>query len=98
NLLFYAAAGGLGGMGAWAAAEPLLGIQNVYLRDLWLGAVVGLFIAAFLASIEALSVSQWHQARRGARFGITIGALGGAAGLLLAEVTFDVLPGLVGRM
>src|SRR5216683_3640658 len=98
KLLFYVAAGALGGLGAWGAAEPFLGIHSVYPRDLLLCAIVGLFIAAFLASIEALSVGQWRQALRGAQFGIAIGAIGGAAGLLVGELTFDVLPGLVGRI
>src|SRR5262249_52429579 len=98
KLLFYVAAGALGGVGAWAAAEPLLGIHNVYARDLLLGGLVGLFIAAFLASIEALSVSQWRQAANGAQFGIIIGALGGGSGLIVGELTFDVLPGLSGRI
>ncbi len=98
KLLFYVAAGALGGLGAWAAAEPFLGIRSVFTRDLLLGGIIGLFIAAFLASIEALSVSQWRQAIRGAEFGIAIGAIGGAAGLLIGELTFDVLPGLIGRI
>ncbi len=98
KLLFYAAAGALGGFGAWGAAEPFLGIHSVFARDMLLGALIGLFIAAFLASIEALSVSQWRQALLGAQFGIAIGAIGGAAGLLVGELTFDVLPGLIGRI
>ncbi|MGO9263330.1 MAG: FHA domain-containing protein [Candidatus Binataceae bacterium] len=98
KLLFYAAAGALGGFGAWGAAEPFMGVQNVYLRDLLLGAMVGLFIAGFLASIEALSVGQWRQAVRGAQSGVVIGGIGGVVGLLVAELTFGVLPGLVGRI
>src|SRR5208282_5263700 len=98
KLLFYAAAGALGGFGAWGAAEPFMGVQNVYFRDLLLGAMVGLFIAGFLASIEALSVSQWRQAARGAQWGVIIGGVGGVVGLLVAELTFGVLPGLVGRI
>lgn len=98
KLLFYAAAGGLGGLAAWGAAEPFLGIRAVFARDLILGGVIGLFIAAFLASIEALSVSQFRQAARGAQFGLVIGALGGAGGLLVAELTFDIFPGLIGRI
>jgi Inner membrane component of T3SS, cytoplasmic domain len=98
KLLFYVAAGALGGLAAWGAAEPFMGVRNVYVRDLLLGAMIGLFIAAFLASIEALSVSQWRQAARGAKFGVIIGAIGGVIGLLVAELTFDVLPGLAGRI
>src|SRR5580658_6165596 len=98
KLLFYAAAGGLGGLGAWGAAEPFLGIRFVYGRDMLLGALVGLFIGAFLASIEALSVGQWRQAVRGVRGGGVIGALGGALGLAVGEITFDLLGGFFGRI
>jgi MFS family permease len=98
KLLFYAAAGALGGFAAWGLAEAFLGIRNVYLRDIVLGALIGLFITAFLASIEALSTSQWRQAIRGARSGAAIGAIGGAIGLLVAETTFDLLGGLNGRI
>jgi hypothetical protein len=98
KLLFYAAAGGLGGFAAWGAAEPFLGIRNVYGRDLLFGALIGLFITAFLASIEAMSVGQWRQAFRGIRSGGIIGMAGGALGLLVAEFAFDILRGIVGRV
>jgi hypothetical protein len=98
KLLFYAAAGALGGLGAWGAAEAFLGIRWVYARDLVLGALVGAFIAAFLASIEALSVSQWRMAARGIRSGFAIGAVGGAIGLIVGELAFDILGGFVGRI
>lgn len=98
KLFFYSAAGALGGVAAWGAAEPFLGIRFVYSRDLILGALSGLFIGAFLASIEALSVRQWRQALRGVRSGGMIGAIGGAVGLLVAELTFDLLGGLNGRI
>lgn len=98
KLLFYAAAGGLGGLAAWGAAEPFLGIRFVYGRDVILGALVGAFIGAFLACIEALSVSQTRLALRGVRTGGMIGAIGGAVGLVIAEVAFDLLGGLNGRI
>jgi hypothetical protein len=98
KLLFYAAAGGLGGFAAWGVQESFAGISDYYLRDVVLGAIIGLFIAAFLASIEALSVSQWRQALRGVRSGVIFGAIGGAAGLVGGEVLFDVLHGLAGRV
>jgi hypothetical protein len=98
KLLFYAAAGALGGFGAWGASETFLGVRHVYTRDLLLGAFVGLFIAAFLASIEALSVGQWRQALRGIRTGAIIGAIGGALGLLIGEIAFDFLGGFNGRI
>jgi hypothetical protein len=98
KLLFYAVAGGLGGLGAWGASGPFLGIHNVYARDVLLGGIIGLFIAAFLASIEALSVSQFRQALRGAQYGIIIGAVGGGIGVIVGEVAFDLFHGLVGRI
>jgi hypothetical protein len=98
KLLFYAAAGGLGGLAAWGSAEPFLGIRSVYGRDIVLGALIGAFIGAFLASIEALSVSQTRLALRGIRSGGIIGALGGAAGLIVGEFAFDILRGLSGRI
>jgi hypothetical protein len=98
KLLFYAAAGALGGFAAWGAAEPFLGIRSVYSRDLLLGALVGAFIGAFLASIEALSVGQWRQAFRGIRSGGIISAIGGALGLTVGEIAFDLLGGFNGRI
>lgn len=98
KLLFYAAAGGLGGLGAWGAAEPFMGIHSLYARDIILGILVGAFIAAFLASIEALSVGQTRLALKGIVSGGIIGAIGGAAGLIVAELAFDLLGGLFGRI
>lgn len=105
KLLFYSAAGALGGFGAWGVSEPfaylngkILGISALWYHDLLLGALIGVFIAAFLASIEALSVGQWHQALRGLEGGALIGALGGAFGLIVAEIAFDVLGGFFGRI
>ncbi len=98
KLLFYGAAGALGGLAAWGTAEPFLGIRSVYARDILLGALIGAFIGAFLASIEALSVGQMRQAMRGIRSGGVIGALGGAIGLVFAEMAFGLLGGLNGRI
>ena len=41
KLLFYAAAGGLGGFAAWGLSEPILGIRWVYGRDILFGALIG---------------------------------------------------------
>jgi hypothetical protein len=98
KLLFYAAAGGLGGFAAWGVQESFAGIRYYFLRDAVQGVIIGLFIAAFLASIEALSVGQWRQALRGVKSGAIFGAIGGAAGLVGGEVLFDILHGLVGRV
>jgi hypothetical protein len=99
KLIFYSVAGGLGGLAAWGAAEPFMGIRNVYVRALILGAFIGAFIGAFLASIDALSVGQRRLALRGMRAGGLIGALGGARGRFVAELGFDLLEGrLIGRI
>src|SRR5271154_1716062 len=94
KLLFYAAAGALGGFAAWGLSEPILGIRWVYGRDVLFGALIG----AFLASIETLSVGQVRQAARRFVVGGVIGALGGALGLIVGELAFDVLGGLNGRL
>jgi FHA domain-containing protein len=98
KLLFYAAAGALGGFAAWGASESFLGIGSVYIRDAIFGLLIGAFIAAFLASIEALSVGQLRQAVRGLTTGGIIGAIGGGLGLIVAEVAFDIMGGLGGRI
>src|ERR1700732_3744631 len=98
KLLFYAAAGGLGGLAAWGVQESVAGIRYYFLRDAAQGVIIGLFIGAFLASIEALSVSQWRQAMRGLKSGAIFGAIGGAAGRVGGEILFDFLHGFVGRI
>ncbi len=97
KLLFYAAAGGLGGFAAWGVEESFAGISNYLLRDAIQGLIVGLFICAFLASIEALSVGQWRQAMRGVKSGAIFGAIGGTLGFLMAELLFGYLHGYAGR-
>jgi hypothetical protein len=98
KLLFYAAAGALGGLAAWACAEPILGIHWVYGRDILFGALIGALISAFLASIETLSVGQMRQAARRFVVGGIIGAIGGGLGLIVGEIAFDILGGFVGRI
>src|SRR5260370_30400058 len=98
KVLFYAAAGALGGFAAWGLSEPILGIRWVYGRDILFGALIGALISAFLASIETLSVGQMRQAARRFVLGGAIGAVGGAAGLIIGELAFDILGGLNGRI
>src|ERR1035437_3982098 len=92
KLLFYAAAGALGGFAAWGLSEPfaglngtILGIPAVWWHDAIMGALVGALISAFLASIETLSVGQMRQAARRFVVGGAIGAAGGALGQLVGE-------------
>src|ERR1035437_6915579 len=98
KLLFYAAAGALGGFAAWGLSEPILGIRWVYGRDILFGALIGALISAFLASIETLSVGQLRQAARRFVVGGAIGAAGGALGQLVGEGAFGFLWGFFGRI
>jgi hypothetical protein len=105
KLLFYAAAGALGGFAAWGLSEPfaslngyVLGIRAFWFHDALLGAIVGALIAAFLASIEALSVGQLRQAARGFSAGVLFGSFGGALGIVVGEILFGIFNGLTGRI
>ena len=97
KLLFYAAAGGLGGLAAWGVQESVAGIRYYFLRDAAQGVIIGLFIGAFLASIEALSVGQWRQAMRGLKSGAIFGAIGGALGGLCYQTLTTSFPQFFGR-
>jgi hypothetical protein len=103
KLLFYAAAGALGGFAAWGLSEPfaglngtILGIPAVWWHDAIMGALVGALISAFLASIETLSVGQLRQAARRFVVGGAIGAAGGALGQLVGEGAFGLLGRILG--
>src|SRR5260370_37419163 len=61
KLLFYAAAGALGGFAAWGLAEPILGIRSVYGRDILFGALIGSLFNAFLASFVTEYAVQSHE-------------------------------------
>ncbi|MGH7812661.1 MAG: FHA domain-containing protein [Candidatus Binataceae bacterium] len=105
KLLFYSAAGALGGLAAWGASEPFAYLNGVILfisaawwHDAILGALAGAFIAAFLASIEALSVDRWRTAVRGLIAGMALGAAGGACGIVIGEILFGLFFGLLGRI
>src|SRR5260370_20766280 len=98
KLLSYAAAGALGGFAAWGLSEPILGIRWVYGRDILFGALIGALISAFLASIETLSVGQVRQAAPRFVLGGIIGAIGGAAGLIIGELAVGILGRPNGRI
>jgi hypothetical protein len=63
RLVLFTGAGLLGGLAGWAAADPLAGVGNVYLRALLLGVVIGVFVGAFIGAIEGLSAG--HKTRPG---------------------------------
>ena len=98
RLTLFAGAGLLGGIAGWAAAEPLAATMNVYVRALFLGAMIGLFVGAFLGAVEGLSAGHTQQTWQGIRLGALAGLAGGGGGLLAAEVAFGLFGGFAGRI
>jgi pSer/pThr/pTyr-binding forkhead associated (FHA) protein len=98
RLVLFAGAGLLGGIAGWAAAEPLAGVGNVYLRAILLGAMIGVFVSAFIGAIEGLSASHKNQTWQGVKLGSLAGLVGGGSGLLIGELAFGLFGGLGGRI
>ena len=98
RLILYTGAGFLGGLAGWAAADPLASLGNVYVRAIALGAVIGVFIGAFIASIEGLSSGHKNQIMQGLQLGGLAGLIGGGTGLLMGELVFGLFGGLGGRI
>ena len=98
RLTLFAGAGLLGGIAGWAAAEPLAAIMNVYVRALFLGAMIGVFVGAFLGAIEGLSAGHKQQMWQGVQWGAITGLAGGAGGLLAGEIAFGLFGGMGGRI
>src|SRR5258707_953231 len=65
KLLFYAAAGGLGGFASWGLSGPSLRIPWGYGPAIFFGALIGPPLSAFLASVENPPVGQGRQGGRG---------------------------------
>lgn len=98
RLALFAGAGLLGGIAGWAAAEPLAAVANIYVRALFLGAIIGVFVGAFLGAIEGLSAGHKQRVWQGIQVGAATGAIGGSGGLLVGEIVFGILGGVGGRI
>src|SRR5574341_1048872 len=98
RLVLFTGAGLLGGIAGWAAAEPLAGVGNVYLRAILLGAMIGVFVSAFIGAIEGLSAGHKNQTWQGVKLGSLAGLVGGGSGLLIGELAFGLFGGLGGRI
>lgn len=87
--------GGLGGLVGWALITVFgVNSSNVYLMDLWTGALVGISMGICSGAWEGIFRS--HSARRtiqGAGTGAAIGVVGGMVGLVLGEVIHSVSGG-----
>lgn len=95
RLYYYALLGAIGGLIGWQISN-VLGLdflQNLYLSEVVVGALIGFFIGALIGLSEGLSLrSPGYSLRAGLTSGI-FGAAGGAIGLPIAEGVFQVLGG-----
>src|SRR5881227_3011782 len=62
------------------------------------GALVGAGIGYFVVSVEAIRDRSWLRFVRLASYGVVLGAVGGAVGMLVAEVVNHELVGTVGAV
>lgn len=95
RLYYYGVMGAIGGVIGWQVSN-LIGLsftQNVYLSEVVVGAMIGLFIGALIGLAEGLFTRNWIQAGRGALISGLLGLVGGAIGLPIAEAMFQLLGG-----
>ena len=87
--------GGLGGLLGWALMTTIgAGTGNVYLADLWTGALVGLSMGTCCGAWDGVFRSRSvARAVRGAGTGAVVGVIGGMVGLVLGEVIHSVSGG-----
>ena len=95
RLYYYGILGAFGGIVGWQTSN-LLGLSfagNLYLSEVVVGAVIGFFIGVFIGLAEgALTQNLPRAAKTGLLSGL-MGLVGGAIGLPLAEVLFQLLGG-----
>jgi hypothetical protein len=95
RLYYYTLLGAIGGLIGWQISN-VLGLsflQNVYLSELVVGALIGFFIGGLIGFSEGLAAgSPLFGLRAGLTTGL-LGAAGGAIGLPIAEAVFQVLGG-----
>src|SRR5262249_18431227 len=102
RIYFNAVFGALGGLLGWMlfsvfgdkpASEGALTRQ--LLQD---GALVGAGIGYLVVSVEAIRDRSWLRFVRLASYGVVLGAIGGAAGMFLAERVNHLLVGGIGAI
>ena len=92
---YYALLGALGGLVGWQVSD-LLGlsfIQNLYLSEMIVGALVGLSVGLFIGITEGLLTRNPVQALRSGLFSGVLGLGAGAIGLPLSEFFFQTVGG-----
>jgi hypothetical protein len=107
RIYFNAVFGALGGLLGWMlfsifGQKAVVGENRLTwalaLKLLQDGAFVGGGIGYFVVSVEAIRDRSWVRFVRLASYGVVLGAIGGAAGMLIAEVVNHELVGSVGAV
>lgn len=95
RLYYYTLLGAIGGLIGWQVSNVIgLGfLQNLYLSEVVVGALIGFFIGALIGLVEGVSLRSPLYAAKAALVSGGFGALGGAIGLPIAEAAFQVLGG-----
>lgn len=95
RLYYYTLLGAIGGLIGWQISN-VLGlsfVQNLYLSEIVVGALIGFFIGGLIGLSEGLAArNPLYGLRSGVISGL-LGAVGGAIGLPLAEFGFQLLGG-----
>lgn len=101
RMYYYGVMGGIGGLIGWQISN-LLGLsfaKSIYLAEIVLGALIGLSIGALIGLAEGLVRCNLIHALKSALITGGLGLIGGAIGLPLSEVLFQLLGGgIVGRL
>ena len=98
RIYFNAVFGGLGGLLGWMLFS-ILSRNDPSLEPLLLdGALVGGGIGYFVVSVDAIRDRSWLRFVRLASYGLVLGAVGGAIGMLIAERVNYLLVGGIGAI
>ncbi len=97
RIYYNAVFGGLGGLLGWVLFGVFFGPRQTGV-PFWLasGAVIGAAIGYFVVSVEAIRDRSLVRFSRLASYGLLLGALGGALGMLAGEAINSLLVGSVG--
>lgn len=97
---YYAVLGAIGALIGWRITETFGFIrgQTVYVTDILLGAIIGLFLGLLIGASEGLLARSWYKSLRAGALAGGIGLAAGAIGLPLGELVFQLTGGeLIGR-
>ncbi|MBE9524230.1 MAG: FHA domain-containing protein [Chloroflexi bacterium] len=95
RLYYYGVFGAIGGLIGWQISNTI-GLSfssNVYLSDLVVGALIGVSVGALIGFAEGLPTRNFLNIARTSLITGSLGLVGGAFGLPLAEWSFQILGG-----